>query len=477
MKRSTSTEPQLTALFLTLAAVSLVYGLTQSLVLPILPLLQGRLHTSQNATTWILTAYLLSASICTPIIGRVGDIFGKRRTAVVVLSVVALGSILSAVASSIYVMIISRAIQGAGGALMPLAFSMIRDTFPARLIGRRVGFLATLAAVGGGLGLVLAGPIVDLVGYQWLFWVPAAASLVLALAVHRYASYATSHGAGRISIVPAALLSSWLVALLIAVSEGSHWGWASAATDLLLVASAVLLVLWVAAELRARAPLIDMRMMRRRAIWTANVVAFLFGAGMYSVIAFVPQFLETPSSTGYGFGASITTAGLLVLPFTASMFVFGTLSGSLSFKFGTRSVLLGGSMISIPGCLLLALGHSALWQIGVATLVIGAGLGLAFSAMTNIVVQAAPIDQVGAASGMNANIRTVGGAIGAAAIGSVITSRTTAVGLPANSAYTLGFVLIAGAMVLAALACCLIPGRRTSHSVPARQHSAESVRR
>jgi EmrB/QacA subfamily drug resistance transporter len=448
-------HPQLTFAVLAIATTS--YSLLQSLVSPVLPLLQTSLHTSQSTVTWVLTAYLLSASVCTPILGRVGDMIGKEKVLVGVLVALAVGSLLAAVAGSIGVMIVARAIQGIGGGVIPLSFGIIRDEFPRERVAGAVGVIAALLAVGGGLGLVLAGPIVNALDYHWLFWIPLAATAVAALAAFVFIPESPVRSAGRISWGAAVLLSAWLVALLVAVSEAPEWGWASARVIGLLVATVVLGALWVWVELHSAQPLIDMRMMRLPAVWTTNLVALLFGVGLYSIFAFAPEFLQTETSAGYGFGASITESGLIVLPMSATMFFFGIVSGRSSARFGAKAVLIAGSAISVPSFVIMAYAHTQIWEFAVAMALLGAGFGLAFSAMSNIIVDAVPSSQTGVASGMNANIRTIGGAIGAAVMASVITSATQAGGLPQESGYTNGFGLLAAIALLAALAGLLIP--------------------
>jgi EmrB/QacA subfamily drug resistance transporter len=450
-------RPRYQLTFIVLAAGVTAYSLLQSLVSPVLPQLQEDLHTSQATVTWVLTAYLLSASVFTPVLGRIGDMVGKEKVLVVVLVALAVGSILAALATSISVMIIARAIQGIGGGIVPLSFGILRDEFPSDKVAGAVGVFAALLAVGGGLGLVLAGPIVNVLDYHWLFWIPGAVVAVAAVATHFVIPESPVRTPGRVSWTAALLLSAWLVALLVAVSEAPQWGWASDSVIGLLIGSIVLAVAWVGVELRSDQPLIDMRMMRVPAMWTTNLVALLFGVGMYSIFAFVPDFLQTPSSAGYGFGASVTECGLIVLPMAVMMFIFGALSGPFANRFGAKNVLFVGSI----GCglpfLMMAFLNSQIWEISVAMALLGLGFGLAFSAMANIIVVAVPASQTGVASGMNANIRTIGGAIGASVMASIVTSSLLPSGLPTLSAYRAGFLMLAGATLLGALACLLIP--------------------
>ena len=446
--------------FVVIIIATTAYAMLQSLVTPVLPTIQASLHTSQSTVTWVLTAYLLSASIATPIVGRLGDMIGKKRVLVAVLVMLALGTLLAALATSIGVMIIARVIQGAGGAILPLAFGIIRDEFPREKVAMAVSTTAALLAVGGGLGIVLAGPIVSALDYHYLFWLPLIFIVIAAIAAQLVIPESENRTSGRISILPAVMLTAWLVALLVAVSEGSEWGWGSGRTIGLLAVAIVLIPAWVLSETKAAAPLVDMRMMRIPAVWTTNLVALLFGVGMYSIMAFLPEFLQTPTSAGYGFGASITQSGLFLLPMTVTMFAFGLLSGGLAERWGSKMVLVVGSALTAASFILLTVAHDEKWEIYAFSALIGAGLGFAFAAMSNIIVVSVPGSQVGIASGMNANIRTIGGSIGAAVMGSIVTSGARADGLPAEAGYNHGFAFLLIASVLAAAAAVIIPSAR-----------------
>ena len=433
------------------------YALLQSLVLPVLPTIQHDLHTSQSVVTWVLTAYLLSASIFTPILGRVGDMVGKERMLVVTLSALALGSVMAGLSQSIGLLIFARAVQGIGGAVLPLSFGIIRDEFPATRVATGVGIVAAMAAVGGGAGIVLAGPIVSHLNYHWLFWIPLGITMLAAVSAHLFVPESPVRTPGRVNLLAAVLLSGWLVALLLGVSQAPSWGWGSSAVVGLIVLAVVLGAVWIAVESRSRQPLIDMKMMRVPAVWTNNLVAFLFGLGMYSVMAFLPEFLQTPRSAGYGFGADIIQSGLFLLPLTVTMFLFGLLSGRIAAAIGSKSAVIIGSFFSSGAYLILAFAHRQAWEIYAASTLLGVGLGLAFSAMSNLIVQAVPPSQTGVASGMNANIRTIGGAIGAAVMSSIVTSELLADKLPAAAGYTKGFAFLAGITVVAIIAAAFIP--------------------
>ena len=461
--------------FAVLAVSVSAFALLQSLVVPVLAQIQADLQTSQTTVTWVLTAYLLSASVCTPIVGRVGDKVGKERMLVVALVALSVGSLIAALATSIGPMIAGRVIQGVGGGVLPLSFGIIRDEFPAKKVPSAVGAVASLAAVGAGLGLVLAGPIVNAFDYHWLFWFPMMITAAAALAAVAFVPESPVRTPGKISILPAILLSSWLVCLLLALSQGSHWGWTSSAVLGLLVAAVVLAAAWVWVENRSASPLIDMQMMRLPAVWTTNLVALLVGFAMYASFAFLPQLSQTPSVAGYGFGASVTESGLILLPSSVTMFLAGLYSAPAARRIGPKSVVVTGSLIVALAMGMVAFAHAHPWQLVLANAVMGIGVGLIFACLSNLIVAAVPPEQTGVASGMNANIRTVGGSIGAAVMATVVTASVFPNGLPHESGYTHGFVMLMVVMLLCAAVALKIPpvGRRVleEHLVGEPEHA------
>jgi len=433
------------------------YALLQSLVIPVLPTIQAGLHTSQNTVTWVLTAYLLSAAIFTPIMGRLGDMYGKERLLVLTLLALTVGSLLAALAGSMTIMIVARVIQGIGGGVLPLSFGLIRDEFPKEKVMGAIGTVAALAAAGSGLGIALAGPINDAMGWHWLFWIPMIVLAIGMVAAHVVIPESDVRTPGTLSWAGIVLLTVWLVAGILGISEAPTWGWGSTRIVGLLLGAVVICVIWVIVESRSSHPLIDMKMMRIPAVWSTNLVALLTGMSMYSVFAFLPEFLQTPSSSGYGFGASVTLSGLILLPSSILMFVCGIASGSLVRRLGLKAVLLLGLVVSVFSFAILTFAHVAKWEILLAMIIEGAGYGLVFAASSSLVVVSVPPDQTGVASGMNANIRTIGGSIGAAVMSSIVTAGVRAGELPRESGYTHGFLLLTIACVAAIGAATLVP--------------------
>jgi len=352
-------HPSLTFLVLALGGIS--YALLQSLVAPALPDIQHALHTTENSVSWILTAYLLSASVATPLIGRLGDMYGKERLLMIVLAFLSVGTLVSALATSLPLMLVGRVIQGAAGGIFPLAFGIIRDEFPRERVAAAIGLMSALLGVGGGAGVVLAGPIVDHLSFHYLFWLPLIPVVIATVATHLFVPESPVRVPGRVNWAGAALMSVGLAAVLVAVSETANWHWLSAKTLACIGVGFVLLALWVRSESRSDHPLVDMRMMRIRGVWTTNAVALLLGFGMYSSFILLPQFVETPTRAGYGFGASVTGAGLFMVPSTLAMLIVGSQTGRLEKLFGSKPPLLAGGVLALVSFLMLAFTRGARW--------------------------------------------------------------------------------------------------------------------
>ncbi len=443
--------------FLVLALAGMTFALLQSAVAPALPVIQRDLHASATATAWILTAYLLSASVLTPVVGRLGDMFGKEHTLVATLVALGVGTLIAALADNITVLILGRVVQGAGGAIFPLAFGIIRDEFPRARVAQGIALISAILGIGGGLGIVLAGPIIDALSFHWLFWIPLILVIIATITTLLFVPESPIKSPGRINWGGAILLSGWLVCLLVAISEGPTWGWGSPKTVGLSVGGIVLLVAWVMNEQRAPEPLVDMDMMRIRGVWTVNAAAFLVGAGMYSSFILIPQFVETPKSAGYGFGANVTQAGLFLVPCTLMMLVTSPIAGRITNRIGARAPLILGSLLTCVSFVMLAFAHDHPWEIYVAAAILGAGIGLAFASLANLIVEAVRPEQTGVATGMNTVMRSLGGSVGAQIGASIIAGTVVAGAVPTEHGFTLAFLAAAIACGLAAVASALVP--------------------
>ena len=442
-----------------LAVLSLagaVYAVLSSAVIPALPTLQHDLHASETGVTWLLTGFLLSASVGTAIIGKLGDMYGKQRLLVWTLVTLSGGTLLAALSQSLAMLIVARVIQGVAGGIFPLAFAIARDEFPADRVAGSIGLMSAILGIGGGLGLVVGGLIDEHLNWHWLFWIPLPIMVAAALCAWRLIPESPVRSPGRVNWTAAALMSVGLSAVLIGIAQTSVWGWTSTKTLALLGFGLAACCVWILVELRSSNPLIDMTMMRVRGVWTANLAAFLVGAGLYAWFLLLPQLAQLPRSTGFGYGVSVVTAGLYLLPCAVGMGALGSVAGRVQRRFGSRSALVAGAAVSALACGWLAFTSRHPYDMLVSSMLLGIGIGLAFAALGNLIVQAVPPNQTGVASGMNTVLRTLGGALGGQ-IAATFVAASTLRGLPALTGFTTTFGMAAVFLACCAAVALLIP--------------------
>ena len=442
-----------------LLLAGLAYAVLSSAVIPALPTIQRDLHTTETGVTWLLTGFLLSASVGTSIIGRLGDMYGKERLLLWTLLVLAAGTLLAAVADSLAVLIVARVIQGVAGGIFPLSFSIARDEFPPDRVAGSIGMISAILGIGGGCGLVVGGLIVEHLSWHWLFWLPLGVTLLAAVCTWRYIPESPVRTPGHVNWPAAALMSLGMCCVLIAIAQTTVWGWGDTRTLTLFAAGFAVCAAWIWVELHSREPLIDMAMMRVRGVWTTNLAAFLLGAGLYASFIIYPQFAQLPRSTGFGFGASVVVSSVYLLPCALGMGLLGTVAGRVAHRYGSKTALLAGSAITAVAFAWLAVAHGHPYDMLISSTVLGIGIGLAFAALGNLIVQAVPPSQTGVATGMNTVMRTLGGALGGQLSATFIVDHT-AHGLPTVTGFVETFVMATGFLVVCLLAGLLIPGGR-----------------
>jgi MFS family permease len=441
----------------------MAYSLSMAVVTPALALIQQGLHTTAAGAAWAITAMTLSAAVCTPVVGRLGDLYGPRRVLLAVLVIATAGMVVAAAAGSLPLMLFGRLLGGIGGGVFPLAYTIIRDVFPPARTASAVGLMSSMLGLGGAVSWCLAGPIIDLLGWRWLLWVPVAGLVPGVLLAWWIVPTSEPRSAAGVDWWGAALFAGWLVAALTALTEGMDWGWTSPGVLGLLALAAVLAAVWLRVEARVREPLVDLGVMRLRGVWTANAASLLSGYALMAGGLLFPLLVQSPASGGYGFGGTATQAALLQLPASIGMTVAGMTAGLLDRRIGSRIVLLGGAVLTAAGYAFVAVQHAAMWQLYVGGLGRGIGLGFAYAAVANLVVAAVPAGETGVATGINTLIRTVG-----ASLGTQVTAVIVA-GLPGERGYSTGFAVSSAAMVAVLPLALLVPrrGRRRKGS-PAR---------
>jgi MFS family permease len=440
----------------------------QTIVVPLLPELPALTHSKPADVSWLVTVTLLTGAVFTPLLGRAGDMYGKRKVLLVALASMVLGSLLCAISSLLPVLILGRGFQGAAVAVVPLGISILRDELPPDRVIPSIAIMSSTLGVGAAFGIPAATLVVEYLDWHTMFWICLVLGLLNILAVLLIVPESALRSSGRFDVLGALGLSGFLVCLLLAVSKGSAWGWGSPATVGLFVAAVAIVPLWGWYELRSTTPLVDLRVSARPAVLFTNLAALLIGFAFYANSLSTAQLVQEPRSTGYGLGASIVVSGLCLLPGGVAMVLLSPVSARLSKARGPRFTLAVASGLMALGYLVRLFTSENLAAIVAGATVVSAGTAVAYSALPALIMHAVPVTETAAANGLNTLMRTIGQAVCSAIVVTVLTNVVAThqgVTAPTLHAYLVVFV-IAGICALAAVGLTLlIPARR---AVPAR---------
>ncbi|MFE2634512.1 MFS transporter [Streptomyces scopuliridis] len=460
----------------TLALAGTTAAIMQTLVTPLIAELPQILHTTPSNATWVITTTLLVAAVCVPVVGRLGDLIGKRRMLLACSVPLIAGSVVCALSSSVVPMIIGRGLQGMGMGMVPLGIALLRDVVPAQKLSSSIALVSASMGIGGGLGLPIAAAVAQYANWRVLFWGSAVLATMIAVLIWFLIPSVPAAAKGQRFDAPGALgLGAGLVCLLLAVSKGADWGWGSGTTLGLFTAAVVLLVAWGAWELRTADPLVDLRTTARPRVLLTNVASVFVGFAMYASMLVMPQLLQFPEATGYGLGQSILASGLWMAPGGVMMMIVSPLGGKLTNACGPKVTLLSGVLVIAAGYgLSLALMGSA-WGIMLAIMVINSGVGLAYGSMPALIMSSVPLSETAAANSFNTLMRSLGTSIGAAVIGLVLSQMTTGFGgqsITSESGFRTGLLIGCGIAVVSAAIAAVIPAVRHIAAGPEKTPSA-----
>ncbi|MBF6173497.1 MFS transporter [Nocardia blacklockiae] len=412
-----------------LALGVLSYGLMQTMLVPAIGVLQHALHTSATAATWaVMSAPLLASAILTPLVSRLGDRYGRRRTLLVALGVYLAATLAALLAPHIGVLIAARAGQGISLAVLPLAFGSVPDILPPERVHAGLGLLSGLVGGAAGIALVCGGLIVDHASWRWLFVVGAGLITAALVLTYRFVPDGPAAGAGRLDPAGTVLLAAGLCGVLLALSIGPSDGWLGAPTLALAVGGVLLLVMFVRVERRLRQPLLEMDLVLRRTVGGTHLAALTLGAMQFMYYVLVPKLVEAPTAAG-GFGCSVTAAGLVMLPSTLVVLPAGAVAGRVIARRGPQLPLAAGLLLTAAGAALLAVAHGSLWQAAVCALPIGLGTGLVMTALPSRLHHVVDPARAATANGINTVSRTVGGALGSQ-LGAALIAGSVTGGFP-----------------------------------------------
>ncbi|MFI9241513.1 MFS transporter [Streptomyces sp. NPDC053086] len=453
-----------------LAFAGIVVAVMQTLLVPVIKDLPQLLDTAPSNATWVLTSTLLSGAVATPIMGRLGDLYGKRRMLILSLAVMVGGALVSALTSQLLTMIVGRTLQGFAMGAIPLGIGLMRDMLPRERLGSAMALMSSSIGVGGGLALPAAALVAQHTNWHALFYGAAGLGVLAILLTLLVVPESPMRAEGSFDLPGALGLSTGLVLLLLPITKGSDWGWSSGTTLGLFAASVAVLLLWGLFELRVQAPLVDLRTTARPAVLFTNLASIMVGVAFYVVSLVLPQLLQLPAATGYGLGRSMVVAGLCVAPLGLTMMFTAPVYARLSARYGPKVTL-------IIGLLIIAVGYGgglglmdAAWQTVVTSVILGAGIGLAYSSLPALIVGAVPASETGAANGLNTLMRSIGTSVSSAVIGMVLANTANDVGgvaIPTMHGFRVSFLIATAAVAVGLLLALFLPkaGR------PAQQHT------
>lgn len=438
--------------------LGMVTSIVSSLGAPLIPTIAREERVSLAAAQWSLTIALLMGAVATPTLGRLGDGRHRRRTILATLLVVALGCVLAAVPAPYALLVIGRGLMGTGLGLIPLTIAIARDELDREKGARVVSLLSVTAVAGIGLGYPVTGLIAEHASFHAAFWfgavVVAAGLLFAAFGVPDV----TGRAAVRLDWVGALLLAAGAVGLLLSLAQSGSWSLGLVVG--IALASVAVLAVWVAFELRAQHPLVDLRLVRNRTVLTAGATGLLAGIGMYALMSMIIRFAQTPRSAGYGFGSTIAASGLMLLPLSVLSTVASRVAPALGRRVGQRAVLPTGCAIFIGSDLLFALYRGHIWQICLVMGLAGVGMGCTFAALPGLIVASVPPHETGSAMSFNQVLRYLGYSIGSALSATVLASHTPLhQALPTAGGYTTVAFLGVGVLLVAGLMSAILPGR------------------
>ena len=444
-----------------LATAGIASALTQTMVAPLIPQLPEIFNTSADNTAWIVTATLLAGAVAVPISGRLGDLFGKRRMILILALPLILGGLVCAFAPNVTIMIIGRALQGFGSGMIPLGIAMLRDLVPKEQLSSAIATVSATLGAGGAIGLPISAAVIEFSDWRALFVGGSVVTLIVALLIWKFIPGMKAGAAGqRFDWLGAIGLSTGILALMLAISKGSFWGWASPLTLCLFGLSLLALVFWGFWELRTTDPLVDLRTAVIPRVLLTNIASIFVGFGMYVSMLLMPQILQLPSSTGYGLGQSVLAAGLWVAPAGFMMLILSPVGGKLSDKLGAKFTLMLGISILAVGYVVGLWGMGSTWGLLLTATLVNSGVAFAYGAMPSIIMSSVPRSETAAANGFNTLMRSLGTTASAAVIGLVLAQMSTdfhGAMIPTEQGFRTALLLGAGFSVAAVLLAGFIP--------------------
>ncbi|UKA60504.1 MFS transporter [Arthrobacter sp. FW306-2-2C-D06B] len=439
---------------------ALTSAIVSSLGMLLVPEVSHELDVSVSTAQWMLTVNLLIGAMATPIMGRMSDGPHKRRLLLVALAGILLGSIIATAAPNFVVFLLGRALQGLTYGIVPVTIALARRHLTEGKVHFGISSLSVTVSTGLGAGYPLTGILAGAFGFRSAFIFAVLFLVTAIIVVLRFVPPGPDVRAPSVAFdyTGAILLGIGLASFLVAVSEGSIWGWYSPLTVCCLVFSAGVLAAWSVVELHASHPLINLRVLQNGEVLLANATAIGLGAAMYATLSIVSLIAQAPVSTGYGAALPLAWAGFVMLPLSMGSLGANRLVRAISHRLRMATLLPFGACIVTISTVLLWMAHGELWEILVGMLLFGTGTGMTYAAMPGLITRTVAATELGSAVSFNQVLRTIGGSFGSAVSGSVLGAHLAADLHPVGKAIdaTLAVSSLGCAIVAAALALNLL---------------------
>ena len=410
------------------AACVAAVAVLQTLSIPLLPALSEAFDASIASVSWVATSTLIVGAAANPIVGRMGDMYGKRRLLLACLGAAVVGCVVAATAGSLLVVVAGRAIQGLGSGVIPLAYGIVRDQVPSRHLGRSVALVtAAGAGVGGGLGPVVMGLVVSGYGWRASFWLTGLLLLVAMVLVIVTIRVPGPRFPARFDVAGAVVLAGALVILLLAITNGSSWGWTSPAVVALVVAAAVLVTWWLRWERSRSEPMVDLVVNGRGPVLLAHLGGVMVGWATFAQFITSFTLVALPKEAGHGLGRSLAVAGLVQLPGAMVLIAAVTTTTRISARRGSAALLRISAATIVAGFGLAFLRHESLWDVALSVCVVSAGLGIGQCAVPVMVLEHVRPAQTAAVNAVSALARVVGSVVASALVTTVMAAGAVVV--------------------------------------------------
>ncbi|MGC5397186.1 MFS transporter [Streptomyces sp. DT20] len=444
------------AVIASVALVELSSGVTQGFLSPLLQRLTGTLHVTAADLNWLSICNLLASVAFTPVLSRMGDLYGHRRILRWTLAIVLTGSLIVGMSTSFRMLLVGQVLQGAFAGFFPLLVGILRNRTSDGESRRGISLMVAALVGGLAVGLLASGLIAQYVAQPTAaLWVPAVGVGVALIVTWPLLPESDHRPGGSVDWLGGVVLSAGLVAIMLGLGKGGTpgWAWNSAATLGCLAGGVVLTALFARIELRSDEPMIDVRLFAHGDVVVISLIALTFSFCMIGLQVANPVFLSTPESAlGYGLGLTPLRTAFAMLPYMGAVAAGSLTAPALAGRFGDRLTLVAGSLLMAAGYAGALLTHQSLWPFLVTTLVSGAGCGFLQQSTRTLAVELVPHDQTSVGSGINELLINVGGSLGAAAV-LAISAKATPAGspLPRLGAYTTSWTVCIGVSLLGAV--------------------------